>query len=219
LFKRPQEVTNIMPKPKHVEQVPSLDEFRAPWETESGTDAEIDKTRLRKYIHSLLTDKARAQEALEAKETAETEKAAAEKRAEDATGGETQKALNEALAKAQKFEDEVKTLKAEKAKADLRAEVLGDLDPKYAKYVTGETKADLEKSLEQVREDFGLPKPGEQSEDDDEDDEDDEDDDGLLRRQPRRLSNGRVDFVGGDDDNDIDPEKVAERLVGGSSFY
>lgn len=206
--------------PKHLEAVPSLDDFRAPWETADGSEAEIDKPRLRKYIHSLLTDKARAQdareEALEAKETAETEKAAAEKRAEDATGGETQKALNEALAKAQKFEDEVKTLKAEKAKADLRAEVLGDLDPKYAKYVSGETKAELEKSLEQVREDFGLPKPGEQSEDDD---EDDEDDDGPLRRQPRRLSNGRADFVGGDDDNDIDPEKVAERLVGGPSFY
>ena len=41
--------------------VPTLDDYRAPWETEAGGDAEIDKPKLKKYLHGLLVDKDRLQ--------------------------------------------------------------------------------------------------------------------------------------------------------------
>lgn len=40
---------------------PKFEDYRAPWETEAGEDAEIDKGKLKKYIHGLLVDKDRLQ--------------------------------------------------------------------------------------------------------------------------------------------------------------
>lgn len=202
--------------PKHLDAIPAIDKFRAPWETEAGEDAEIDKAKLKRYIHGLVTDKAKAQDARddaqEETKTAEAAKAAAEKRANDASGTETAAALKKAEEDRDKFEAEVKSLKAEKAAAELKAEVIGDLEPKYAKYVTGETKEELEKSLKQVREDFDLPDPDAKDPDDDEDD----DDTPSLRRQPR-LTNGRK----GADDGDqiIDFDKIADDIVGSRSGF
>lgn len=200
--------------PKHLDEVPALNDFRAPWETEAGTDAEIDKPKLRKYIHNLLTDKAKAQdsreEAKEAQTAAETEAAAQKKRADDASGTETAEALKKAEEDRDKYKAQVETFEAEKAAASLKAEVVGDLEPKYAKYVTGETKADLEASLAQVREDFDLPDPAKKGEDDD-------DDEPTPRRQPERLVNGRQgkEPVGG---QSYDYDAVADDILAGSGW-
>lgn len=203
--------------PKHVDAIAPIESFRAPWETEGGEEVEIDKAKLKRYIHGLQMDKAKAQDARDAAEEgktkAETDKAAAEveaaaqkKRADDSTGAETATALKKAESDRDKYKNELDSLKAEKAAADLKAEVIGDLEPKYAKYVTGETKEELEKSLKQVREDFDLPDPSAKGDDDD----DDDDDIPSLRRQPR-LTNGRK----GADDRDqiIDFDKVADDIV------
>lgn len=202
--------------PKHLDKVPALDAFRAPWETEAGEDAEIDKAKLKRYIHGLQVDKAKAQDARdaadEAKTTAETEAAAQKKRADDATGTETAAALKKAEEDRDKFEAEVKSLKAEKAAADLKSEVIGDLEPKYAKYVTGDTKEALEASLKQVREDFNLPDPDAKPDDDDEDDDNEAP---SLRRQPR-LTNGRTGSEPADQDFDFD--KAAAAILEGNQF-
>lgn len=206
--------------PKHVDAVPALDNFRAPWETEAGEDAEIDKPKLKRYIHGLQVDKAKAQdareEAKEAQSAAETKAAAEKKRADDASGTETAAALTKAEKERDEAREEVKALKAEKAQADLKASVIGDLDPKYAKYVTGETEQELKDSLKQVREDFDLPDPADKSKDDDDEDDDDDDDDRpSLRRQPR-LTNGRP--KDDSDDSNFDVDKIAAQIVDGQGF-
>lgn len=206
---------------KHLDGIKAYDEFRAPWETEGGTDAEIDKPKLKRYIYNLVTDKAKAQDsredALEAAQVAETERDEAKTEAANANPAEAQKKID-------KLEKQVADLTAErdglvqaKEQADLRAEVLGDLDPKYAKYVTGTTKEELEKSLEDVRKDFGLEAPG-----DDDDDEDGDDDEPTLRSTPQRRS-GRLlnpadaqNGKGGEGEYDFDA--VADSIVGGGYF-
>lgn len=211
--------------PKHVDAIAPIESFRAPWETEGGEEVEIDKAKLKRYIHGLQMDKAKAQDARdaadEAKTAAETAKAAAEveaaaqkKRADDSTGAETATALKKAEEDRNKYKTELDALKAEKAHAELKAKVIGDLEPKYAKYVTGETEEELENSLKQVREDFDLPDPDAKSNDDEDDEDgDDDSDDFSLRRQP--LTNGRrgIDSDAGEKNYDFD--KVAASILDG----
>ena len=45
---------------KHIETLGSYENFRAPWETEGGEDAEIDKTKLRRLIYNVRADLAKA---------------------------------------------------------------------------------------------------------------------------------------------------------------
>lgn len=204
---RPQEV----PVAKHTDALKPFTEFKAPWESETGEN-EIDKPTLKKYIYNLLSDKAKAQdardEALEKVATAEQERDEAKKQAGDASGEEARKAL----AKAEKERDEYKAkaegLEAEKAHNALRAEVIGDLDPKYAKYVTGSTKEELEKSLESVKADFGLVE-GE--------DGDKEDEVNPFVRPRTDLINPIVERGAGND-APVDYEKVADQILTSRPF-
>src|SRR6476661_681601 len=79
--------------------VPKFDEFKAPWETEAGDDAEIDKDKLKKYIHSLLVDKDKAQTARDKAvgERDEAKKALDEKSREGETEVDRLKRENEEL--------------------------------------------------------------------------------------------------------------------------
>lgn len=200
---------------KHTDAVKSLDEFRAPWETEGGTDAEIDKPKLRRFIYNLLTDKAKAQDARdEAQETltkteADLEEAKAE--AAKANGPDAQRKIDSLQKKVDDLTADIEKRDAEKAEADLRAEVLGDLDPKYAKYVQGSTKEELEKSLEDVKADFGLEG------DDPEDPEDPED---RIRTTPRTrtLRNPSDKDSGKGADKEIDFAAVADEILGSGPF-
>lgn len=201
--------------PKHIEALKSFDQWRAPWETEGGTDAEIDKAKLKRYIYGLVSDKAKAQDSLE--EATEARKAAEQER--DTAKEEAEKASpDEANKKIARLEDKVKNLTTErdglvaaKEQADLRSEVLAGLDPKYAKYVHGETREDLEKSLEEVKADFGL--------DGDSDDDGDEDEDFIGRTRPRSRLRSVNDPEGGrDTGGNVDYEKIAAEIVGGGLF-
>lgn len=188
-----------MAKKKHLEQVPSLEDFVAPWETEAG-EVEIDKDKLKRYIYNLTKDKAGAQdardEALEAVTEAEAKVTEAqEKLAEaDSTGqvGELQKKLDKAVAE----RDEAVTAK-------LRVEVAVEkgLTPKQAARLQGSTKEELEADADDILETFGVQKST--TDGDDEDDDEDEDDSPSLRSQPQRLRNpadpdqgagGEIDF-------------------------
>lgn len=202
---------------KHTDALKSYEEFRAPWETADGSEADIDKPKLKRYIFNLATDKAKAQDsrddALESVKTIEADLEEAKKEAASANGEEATKKI----AKLEKDLEEAKTkvtaLETAKEQADLRSEVLAGLDPKYAKYVTGETREDLEKSLEEVKADFGL-------EDSNEGDED-EDDEVNVRTRPRsRLTNpaDEKSKSGGKDGAEYDPEKIADQILGNSVF-
>lgn len=201
---------------KHSDKLGKFEDFKAPWETEAGDDAEIDKPKLKRLIFNLKAGEAKALDAQdEAKETISTlekERDEAKEEAEKASPDEA----NRKISRLESERDDLKKWKADREAADehdaLRKEVIGDLDPKYAKYVTGETREDLEKSLEAVKEDFNL----EASKDEDEDEEGEEDD--VVRTRPQtRLKTGRSkDGAGADQEVDFD--KAADQILGGSIF-
>lgn len=202
---------------KHKDAVKAFDEFRAPWETADGSEADIDKPKLKRYIYNLVTDKANAQDAREDAladlATAETERDEAKKQAEDSNGVEAQKQIDKLTKKVEDLTAERDGLVKDKEQADLRAEVLGDLDPKYAKYVKGETQEELEASLEEVKKDFNLESSNEE--------EEEEDEDRKVRTTPRtktRLRNS-ADPSGGKGGDEIDFDKVADGIVGAGSIF
>jgi hypothetical protein len=197
---------------KHTDKVGTYEDFRAPWETEGGEDAEINKASLKRLIYNLKAGEAKALDQRD--ENSETIKVVEKER--DEAKEEVKKASpDEANRKIAKLEQENADLKAaadarEKADAHeaLRKEVLGDLDPKYAKYVTGDDKKALEESLEAVKADFGL-------EDGNSEEESDEDDDRpTLRTRPRSLVNGG-DPAGpeGGAGGEVDFDKAADQIL------
>jgi multidrug resistance efflux pump len=194
----------------------SFDEFRAPWETESGADAEIEKPKLKRFIYNLLGDKAKAQDAREeavAKVTGlETELATAKTEAANANGEEAQKKITKLETQLAEAKDKVTALEDAKAEADLRAEVLEGLDPKYAKYVVGKDREELEKSLEQVKADFGI-------EDGDAGDEDEDEDEPKLRTRPRALGNPADPDPNAGNEGNYDFDKIGQELVTGGRVF
>lgn len=158
----------------HVDKLGSFDNFRAPWQTETGEDAEIVPSTLAKLIYNLKLDKAKAADALEDakadKAAAEAERDEAKNQAADGSGAEAQKKIDKLTADLEKVTAERDEMVSAKAAADLRAEVLGDFEakhPKAAKYVKGETEEELKESLKSVMEDFGISE-GDENEDEDE---------------------------------------------------
>lgn len=202
---------------KHTDALKSFDEFRAPWETEGGTDAEIDKPKLKRWIHGILSDKAKAQDAREDL-AADLEKAkadldSAKDEAANANGEEAQKKIDRLEKKVADLTSERDKLVADQELAELRKDVLGDLPEKYAKYVKGETREELEKSLEEIKADFDIK-------DTDEDADDGDDDEVEVRTRPQartRLVNA-ADKNGKGGEEQVDFDAVADGIVGTSIF-
>lgn len=201
---------------KHVDTLGSFDNFRAPWQSEAGEDAEIDKSKLARLIYNVRLDVARAKDALEdakaAQAQAETERDEAKEQAADGSGAEAQKKIDTLTKERDAAQAKVDKFEADAAEAELRKEVLGDFaekNPKAAKYVTGTTKEELEASLEEVKADWGISE-------DDEDDED-KDDEPVVSTRPRSRSlKNPIDRQNGKGgDKEIDFEKVAEDAIAG----
>lgn len=206
---------------KHTDALGTLDNFRAPWETEGGTDAEIDKAKLRRWIFNVLNDKAKAQDARD-DVNADLEKAKADldeakDEAASANGEEAQKKIDRLQAKVDSLTAEKDALVSANEQRELREEVLADFareHPKAAKYVKGETREELEESLASVKEDFGIS-------DEDGDDEDEEDEERNVRTTPRArkgLRNGADPDSGKPGDEPVDFDKAADEILGTSIF-
>lgn len=201
---------------KHTDAVKSFDEFRAPWETADGSEAEIDKPKLKRYIYGLVTDKAKAQDArdegAEALTQAQADLETAKTEAAQANGPEAQKKIDALQAKVDKLQGEADARKAADEHEALRKDVIGDLDPKYAKYVVGEDREALEKSLEDVKADFGIKDSGDG-------DDEDEDDEPKVRTTPRsRVRNPADPDNGKGAEGDYDFDKIADGIVGNGIF-
>lgn len=199
---------------KHQDKVGSFENFRAPWETEAGEDAEIDKSKLKRLIFNLKAGEAKALDAAadsaEAQATAETERDEAKTEAANANPAEAQKKIEKLEKQVTDLTTERDGLVSEKEQNALRAEVIGNLDPKYAKYVKGATKEELEKSLAEVREDFDLPEPGKEGEEGEEPE---------VRTRPRTRLNNGTDPESGKGADVVDFDAVADDiLVGGGVF-
>lgn len=198
---------------KHTDALKSFDEFRAPWETADGSEAEIDKPKLKRYIFNLATDKAKAQDAredaLESVKTIEADLEQAKTEAASANGEEATKKIAKLEKDLADAKAQVTSLETEKEHNALRAEVLGDLDPKYAKYVVGEDREALEKSLEEVKADFGLESG---------DGDGDEDEDKNVRTRPRAKLTTGLDGKPAGGEQEYDPYEVADQILGTSVF-
>jgi chromosome segregation ATPase len=202
----------VAKKTAHQDALGSFESFRAPWETEGGEDADIDKAKLKRLIYNVKLDYAKSRDAHDETKTdletveADLETAKAEKA--DANGPDAQKQIDKLQKKVDDLTAERDKLVSDKEHADLRAKVLGDLDPKYAKYVQGETEEELEESLKAVKEDFGLSdEPG--------DDEDpDDDDEKVVRTTPRtRTVVNPADKGGKGGEEVIDFDAVADAAI------
>lgn len=193
--------------PKHIDNVPKLAEFRPPWTTEDGTEVDIDKDKLKKYIHNLVTDKAKAQdsrdEAVEKVTSVEAERDELKEQVESKDPDQGKKIA--------RLERELEAAKSEAKEAKLnkdRLEVAMEkgLSPKQAARLVGDTKEELEADADEVLELFGGPKKS-----DDEDEDEDEDD--QVRSTPKTkfgLTNGGDPRNGADSEPDY--EKIAAQI-------
>lgn len=188
---------------QHIDQLGSLDNFRAPWESETGEDQTPDPVKLKRYLYNLHLDKATAQDARDeaAEKVTEVEDKLKTAKAEVAKGDPTGKIadLENDLAEAVKD--------AKKAQGDLNKLTIGiekGLTPKQAARLQGETKEEIEADADEILETFGVAKPAEEN---DEDEDEDEDDEVELRTTPRLLQNP-ADPKRGDADREIDFDKV-----------
>lgn len=200
---------------KNTDAVKPLDQWRAPWETESGSDAEIDKPKLKRYIHNLVMDKAKAQDARDeaTEHVTELEKDLEEAKTEAAAsnGEEAQKKIDRLTSQLAAAKQKVTDLETAKEESDLRAEVLEGIDPKVAKYVVGKTREELEASLEEVKKDFGID-----ADPNDDDDEDEEDDENVGRTTPRsRLRSVTDPAANSGREQEMDPDAVADMILSG----
>lgn len=208
---------------KHTDKLGSFDSFRAPWETEGGSDAEIDKPKLKKWIFNVLSDKAKAQDSRdeldEKLEQAGKDLEAAKAEAADANGEEAQKKIDKLQAKVDKLTEEKEAREAADSLAELRKDVLGDFaekHPKAAKYVKGETQEELEESLAAVKEDFGISdEPGDGEE------EEHEEEKATGRTTPRtRLTNPVDRQSGKPGEGEYDFDKIADEAIrGGGNIF
>lgn len=194
---------------KHLEALTKFDDFRAPWETETGDDAEIDKGKLKRYIYNLAADKAKAQDARDSISTeldgANEKLSEVEAEVKKASPDEANKKIAKLEASLKAITDERDGLVKDKEMSDLRSEVLGGVDPKIAKYVTGETREDLEANLKSVMADFGV------SAEDDANEDDDEGDYSIDTQPVKALKNVSVPKQQA---GDFDFDKVASEILG-----
>lgn len=185
-------------------KLPKLEDFKAPWENglkegDDPNEVEIDRDKLKRYIHGVLSDKEKAQEKVEALTTERDEAAA--KLAEKEREGESEteklkRERDEALKKAETAgEKSIETLKLEVA-------LDKGLTKTQAKRLVGTTLEELAADADELLKDFGATRKN--SDDDDEDDDEDE----APRSTPKTKTRNPGD-PGGDSPN-WDPNKAAD---------
>lgn len=199
---------------KHTDKLGSFENFTAPWETEAGSDAEIDKPKLKRLIFNLKSGEAKAldaqADAVESVKTIEAELEEAKKEAASSNGEEATKKIAKLEKELAEAKTKAETLEKDKEISDLRAEVLEGVDPKHAKHVKGETREELEASLKEIREDFGITEPS--------GDDDDDEDEPTVRNRPRTKLTNPADTKTGADSGEIDFDKIADQILGNSVF-
>ena len=198
--------------PKHIDNVPKLDDFRPPWVTEDGQEVEIDKDKLKRYIHNLVADKAKAQDS--------RDEAVDKVKGLETTVGELQKQVDEkdpdAATKVAAERDKTKQAEDRASQAELaltRLEVAieAGLTPSQAKRLTGSTKEELEADAKSFAEELGI-QPGSSKDDDEVDDDTDGRTQPVLQQRSLVTPGSRLGGAG----DEVDFESVAGQLVGGS---
>lgn len=190
---------------KFSSKVPALADYKAPWVNEDG---EVDVEAAKKAVHTLMVDKAKAQDARE-DALAEVQEVTSERdELQTKLDSKTDPDAQEEIAKARSERDEAKT---EAAEANLRADkieigVEKGLTPKQAKRLQGTNREELEADADELLADF--PAKTEKTED-----EEEESTEG--RTAPRLSLVNPGDSGGSGGDANIDYEKEASRIMSG----
>jgi hypothetical protein len=185
---------------KHTDALGSLDSFKAPWESETGQDAELDPVKLKKYLYNLQLDKAKAQDV---RDEADEKVKAAEK---NLTAAKAEVAKGDPTGKIAELEEKLAAAEAGAkdagSKVD-RLEVALDkgLTARQAARLVGSTKEELEADAAEFAKELGI-EPTTQRVDLVKDDEGDENVVDLRRSarpvvtpgDPRPGTDGEVDF-------------------------
>ena len=197
---------------KNLDKLGKIEDYQAPWETATGSDAEIDSGKLKKFLFNLLTDKAKAEDAAEDaaadKVKAETELAS---KAEEFAKGDTTGELGKVQVKLAEAESRAKT-----AQGNLDRLTVGidkGLTPAQAKRLQGSTIEELQADADELLETFGVTKEPAKTGDE----EGEEENEG--RTAPVRKLN-LVNPADGDGSGgkDYDYDKIAGEIVGGNLF-
>lgn len=189
---------------KFLSKVPSLADYQAPWEKD-GEDSEVDKTALKKFIHNLLVDKAKAQDAREAEQAKTVEVATERDELQTKLESKADPDIAAELTKAKQKQAEAESkAAAAEARAD-RVEIAVEkgLSPAQAKRLVGSNREELEADAEELVKDLGIePK-----------NDDGDDDEGRVA--PRaRLRTGGDPAAGSGPEAPVDFEAVAAKIQG-----
>lgn len=147
---------------KFTSKVPALEELKPSW---VNADGEVDVEAAKKAIHTLMLDKAKAQDA---REDAVAEKKEAESQAAELQTQLDDKAGPDAKVEIQKAKDAQSKAEAERDAAVLRAdkvEIAAEkgLTPAQAKRLVGANREELEADADELVKDLGI-EPGKQDE-------------------------------------------------------
>lgn len=192
--------------PTFLSKVTPLDDYQAPWEKD-GEDGDVDKASLKKFIHGLLVDKAKAQDAREAEKakTVEvtTERDELQTKLESKADPDLKAELDKANAAKAKAEGERDQAVSRADRVEIAAEK--GLSPAQAKRLVGTNREELEADADELVKDLGI-EPGKTDNDDDDGDE--------GRISPRsRLNNGGDPLGGkGGADQPVDYEAAAASI-------
>lgn len=194
---------------KFTSKVPKLEDVTLAFVGEDGT---VDEEKARKVLHTLMADKAKAQDAREDATAEVTEQkskgAELQKQLDDKHDPDSKAELEKANRKVTDAEDAAKKAEGRADRAELALEK--GLTLSQAKRLVGENREELEADAEELAKDLGV-EPGATKQDDD--------DEGEGRTAPRsRLVSGgdpNPDSSGG---KPVDYEAAAADIVGNRPF-
>lgn len=197
-----------MPQTKDKQGLPKLDEWKAPWEVDGdGKDIpedeqEIDKPRLKKYLHGLLSDKINIRKSLD-DQTQRVQELEAE--IEKATDPKQLEKLQEQVATLRKERDDA-AAKAKGSADALKWEIALDkgLTKTQAKRLVGTTREELEADADELLASWGHQGKGGNEEEGGEGE--------TIRRAPRRnlTNSGDPDPGAGKGEKEPNPDDVVK---------
>lgn len=142
---------------KYTSKVPKIEDYKAPFVTGEGDEREVDVDAAIKVVHTLMLDKAKAQDDREDAKAELTERTAEvtdlQAKVDDKNAPDAQVEIAKANKRADEAEATAKTAVAEKT----RLEVIVDkgLTPKQAKYLPKDgTQEELESAADEIKVDF-----------------------------------------------------------------
>lgn len=188
---------------KHTAKVPKLEDYKPSFVTGEGDDREIDIDAALKALHTLMLDKAKAQDAAEdiKAEKAEvvSERDELQAKVDDKNAPDAQVEIAKANKRAEDAEAKAKDATARADRTEVAFEK--GLTPAQAKRLQGETREELEADADELLEAWGAPAA--------KDDDGDDDDEDTGRQQPRPVVNGGDPKIGSVT-TEIDYEKWAD---------